>query len=67
MFLIDRKFTKDKPLTFNLRCITKYDNVLLQYLFTKAQLITNYDKMLLQFTIAWLFQFWTTVITIYDR
>ena len=31
MFLIDKKFTIDKPLAFNLRCITKYDNVLLQY------------------------------------
>ena len=28
--------------------------------------ITNYDNLLLQFTIAWLLQFSTTVITIYD-
>ena len=35
--------------------------------FTTARLITNYDNVLLQFTIAWLLQFSTTVITIYDR
>ena len=32
-----------------------------------ARLITNYDNMLLQITIAWLLQFSTTVITLYDR
>ena len=41
------------------------DWLLLQ--FTTARLITNYDGVLLQFTIAWLLQFSTTVITIYDR
>ena len=41
------------------------DWLLLQ--FTTARLITNYDGVLLQFTIAWLLQFWTTAITIYDR
>ena len=40
------------------------DWLLLQ--FTTARLITNYDDLLLQFTIAWLLQFSTTVITIYD-
>ena len=35
--------------------------------FTTARLITSYDNVLLQFTIAWLLQFSTTVITIYDR
>ena len=34
--------------------------------FTTARLITIYDNVLLQFTIAWLLQFSTTVITIYD-
>ena len=47
------------------RLISKYDNVFLQ--FTTARLITIYDNMLLQFLIAWLLQFSTTVITIYDR
>ena len=41
------------------------DWLLLQ--FTTARLITNYDDLLLQFTIAWLLQFSTTAITIYDR
>ena len=40
------------------------DWLLLQ--FTTARLITNYDDLLLQFTIDWLLQFSTTVITIYD-
>ena len=34
--------------------------------FATARLITIYDNVLLQFTIAWLLQFSTTVITIYD-
>ena len=41
------------------------DWLLLQ--FTTARLITNYDDLLLQCTMAWLLQFLTTVITIYDR
>ena len=63
MFLIDKKMSVDKSLT--LRSISKYDNVLLH--FTTARLITDYDNMLLQITIAWLLQFSTTVITLYDR
>ena len=47
------------------RLITIHDNVLLQ--FTTARRITIYDNVLLQFTIAWLLQFSTTVIRIYDR
>ena len=35
--------------------------------FTTARLITIYDNVLLQFTISWLSQFSTTVITIYHR
>ena len=62
MFLIDKKISLDKPLA--LRNITKYDNVLLKFM--TARLITNYDNVLLQFTIAWLLQFSTTVIIIYD-
>ena len=62
MFLIDNKISVDKPL--NLRRVSEYDNVLLQL--TSARLITNYDNVSLQITIAWLLQFSTTVITIYD-
>ena len=68
MFLIDKKISVDKPLTFKK---SKYDNVLLQ--FTTARLIKNYENVLLQLTIAWLlqfsqlFQFTTVAITIYDR
>ena len=45
--------------------ITKHYNVLLQFM--TARVITIYGKVLLQFTIAWLLQFSTTVITIHDR
>ena len=62
MFLIDKKTSVDKPL--NLRSVLEHDNVLLQ--FTSAMLITNYNNVSLQMTIAWLLQFSTTVITIYD-
>ena len=62
MFLIDNKISVDKPL--NLRSVSEHDNVLLQ--FTSAMLITNYNNVSLQMTIAWLLQFSTTVITIYD-
>ena len=62
MFLIDKKTSVDKPL--NLRSVSEHDNVLLQ--FTSAMLITNYNNVSLQMTIAWLLQFSTTVITIYD-
>ena len=66
MFLIDKKISVDKPLTLlTLRSITKYDNVLLK--FTTARLITNYDNVYYNLLIAWLLQFSTTVITIYDR
>ena len=66
MVLIDKKFTVHRPYkTLTLRCITKYDNMLLK--FKTARLITNYDNMLLQFKIAWFLQFSKTVITIYDR
>ena len=47
-----------------LRSVSEYDNVLLQ--FTSARLITNYNNVPLQITIAWLLQFSTTVVTIYD-
>ena len=47
------------------RLITKHHNVLLQ--FTATRLRTIYDNVLLQFTIAWLSQFSTAVIAIYDR
>ena len=47
------------------RLISKYGNVFLQ--FTTARLITIYDNALLQFLIAWLLQFSTTVITIYEK
>ena len=46
------------------RLITKHHNVLLK--FTTTRLNTIYDNVLLQFTIAWLLQFSTTVIAIYD-
>ena len=62
MFLIDKKTSVDKPL--NLSSVSEHDNVLLQ--FTSAMLITNYNNVSLQMTIAWLLQFSTTVITIYD-
>ena len=62
MVLIDNKISVDKPL--NLRSVSEHDNVLLQ--FTSAMLITNYNNVSLQMTIAWLLQFSTTVITIYD-
>ena len=35
--------------------------------FTTARLITIYDNVLLQFLIAWLLQFSTNVITIYEK
>ena len=41
------------------------DWLLLQFM--TARLITNYDDVSLQFTIAWLIQFSTTVIAIYNR
>ena len=63
MFLIAKKMSVDKSLT--LRSISLYDSVLFQ--FTTARLITNYNNILLQITIAWLLQFSTTVITLYDR
>ena len=62
MFLIDNKISVGMPL--KLRSVSEYDNVLLQ--FTSARLITNYNNVSLQITIAWLLQFSTTVITIYD-
>ena len=51
MILIDKKITVDKPLTGS---ITKYDKVLLQFMTASLT------------TIAWLLQFSTTVISIYD-
>ena len=52
-------------LLFILKTYYKTWQVILQ--FTTARLITIYDNVLLQFTISWLSQFSTTVITIYDR
>ena len=61
VFLINKKITVDKPLT---GIISKYDKALLQFM--TASLITNYNNLLLHLKIAWLLQFSTTVITIYD-
>ena len=52
-------------LLFIFKTYCKTWQVILQ--FTTARLITIYDNVLLQFTISWLSQFSTTVITIYDR